>query len=43
MAVGDEEECRKQVLEYVRTGCTEPLLFAVTGEVLPLIHTFGAE
>ena len=43
MAVGDEEECRKQILEYVRAGCTEPLLFAVTGEVLPLIHSFGAE
>ena len=41
MAVGDEEECRKQIVEYTRTGCTEPLLFAVTGEVLPLIYLFG--
>jgi 5,10-methylenetetrahydromethanopterin reductase len=43
MAVGDEDECRKQVAEYVRAGCTEPLLYAVTGEVLPLIHLFGSE
>ena len=42
MAVGDEDECRSKVMEYVRAGCTEPLLFAVTGEVLPLIHYFGA-
>jgi len=43
MAVGDLEECRKQVSDYVRAGCTEPILFPVTGEVLPLIHHFGAE
>jgi 5,10-methylenetetrahydromethanopterin reductase len=43
MAVGDLEECRKQVSEYERTGCTEPILFPVTGEVLPLIHHFGAD
>jgi 5,10-methylenetetrahydromethanopterin reductase len=43
MAVGDLEECRRQISEYERTGCTEPILFSVTGEVLPLIHHFGAE
>jgi len=41
MAVGDKNECRKQVLEYVKAGCTEPLLYSVSGEVLPLIHEFA--
>jgi len=43
MAIGDEGDCRKKILEYVRAGCTEPLLFAVTGEVLPVIQLFGTE
>lgn len=41
MAVGDLETCRKKVLEYLENGCTEPLLYPVTGEVLPLIHYFS--
>ncbi|MDW7978004.1 MAG: LLM class flavin-dependent oxidoreductase [Candidatus Caldarchaeum sp.] len=40
MAVGDLESCRKKILEYVGSGCTEPLLYPVTDEVLPLIHYF---
>jgi 5,10-methylenetetrahydromethanopterin reductase len=43
MAVGDEAQCRRQILEYVRAGCTEPILYPVTGEVLPLIQYFGPE
>ncbi|MEM2652197.1 MAG: LLM class flavin-dependent oxidoreductase [Candidatus Caldarchaeum sp.] len=41
MAVGDLETCRKAIAEYVRAGCTEPLLYPVTSEVLPLIHHFA--
>ncbi|MEM4416514.1 MAG: LLM class flavin-dependent oxidoreductase, partial [Nitrososphaerota archaeon] len=41
MAVGDLETCRNRVEDYVRAGCTEPLLYPVTGEVLPLIHYFS--
>jgi 5,10-methylenetetrahydromethanopterin reductase len=43
MAVGDEADCRRQILEYIRTGCTEPILYSVTGEVLPLLQYFGPE
>ncbi|MEM4220373.1 MAG: LLM class flavin-dependent oxidoreductase [Candidatus Caldarchaeum sp.] len=41
MAVGDVEECRKKIKEYVDAGATEPLLYPVTGEVLPILHHFS--
>ncbi|MEM2096325.1 MAG: LLM class flavin-dependent oxidoreductase [Candidatus Caldarchaeum sp.] len=43
MAVGDIESCRKSILEYIRAGCTEPLLYPVTDEVLPLIEYFAVK
>lgn len=41
MAVGDIETCRKKIREYVDSGATEPLLYPVTGEVLPILHHFA--
>jgi 5,10-methylenetetrahydromethanopterin reductase len=41
MAVGDLETCYRKVTEYLEAGCTEPLLYPVTDDVLPLIHYFS--
>lgn len=43
VAVGELETCYRRVLEYVEAGCTEPLLYPVTGEVLPLLHYFSVK
>ena len=38
MAVGDLKTVKRKIIEYVEAGCTEPLLYPVTGEVLPIIE-----
>ncbi|MDJ0271196.1 MAG: LLM class flavin-dependent oxidoreductase [Aigarchaeota archaeon] len=38
VAVGDLKTIKRKIMEYVEAGCTEPLLYPVTGEVLPVIE-----
>jgi len=40
-ASGTPEEARKKVNEYVKNGCTCPILYPVGGDVHLLIDTFA--
>ena len=41
-AVGDAENCRRKVTEYIRSGCTCPLIYSVTGNVAEIVEGFSA-
>ncbi|MGB8252124.1 MAG: LLM class flavin-dependent oxidoreductase, partial [Anaerolineaceae bacterium] len=42
-ASGTPDEARKKVAEYVRQGCTCPILYPVGGDVRLLIDTFAQD
>lgn len=42
-ASGTPEEARSKVQEYIKRGCTCPILYPVGGEVKLLVDTFGVE
>jgi 5,10-methylenetetrahydromethanopterin reductase len=39
--VGDAEQCRRKIAEYVRSGCTCPLIYPVGKKVMEVVEAFS--